>query len=90
MGTDKSVVWAIPAAMGTRATMVPTLVPMLSEMKQAARKKPANSMLAGNTVKARLTVASMHPICLAEWANAPAMTKIHNMSSRLSELAPRP
>ena len=33
--------WAIPAATGTRATMVPTLVPMAIEMKQAARKSPA-------------------------------------------------
>ena len=32
---------AIPAATGTRATMVPTLVPIDMEMKQAARKSPA-------------------------------------------------
>ena len=32
---------AMPVAMGTRATMVPTEVPMAMEMKQAARKKPA-------------------------------------------------
>ena len=32
---------AMPEAMGTSATMVPTEVPMAMEMKQAARKRPA-------------------------------------------------
>ena len=32
---------AIPAATGTRATMVPTLVPTDIEMKHEARKRPA-------------------------------------------------
>ena len=32
---------AMPAAIGTRATMVPTLVPMDMDMKQAARNSPA-------------------------------------------------
>ena len=35
-------IWsAMPAAMGTRATMVPTLVPIDIEMKHAARNSPA-------------------------------------------------
>ena len=35
-------IWsAMPAAIGTRATMVPTLVPMDMEMKQAAINSPA-------------------------------------------------
>ena len=32
---------AMPLAMGTSATMVPTDVPMAMETKQAARKRPA-------------------------------------------------
>ena len=32
---------AIPVAMGTRATTVPTDVPIAMEMKQAARNRPA-------------------------------------------------
>ena len=32
---------AIPAPTGTKATMVPTLVPMDMEMKHAAMKRPA-------------------------------------------------
>ena len=38
-----SVLSAMPATTGTNATMVPTEVPMESEMKQAARKMPASS-----------------------------------------------
>ena len=33
--------WAMPAARGTRATMVPTLVPMDMDMKHDARNNPA-------------------------------------------------
>ena len=35
---------AIPTAMGDKATIVPTLVPMLSDMKQAARNSPGSSI----------------------------------------------
>ena len=38
---------ANPIATGVRATIVPTLVPMDSEMKQEARKMPANKRLSG-------------------------------------------
>ena len=89
MATLVSVVWAMPAAMGTRATMVPTLVPMLSEMKQAATKSPARSILPGRRLNVRFTVASMLPIVLAALANAPAITNIHSISIMFSALAPR-
>ena len=69
-----AVEWEMPAAIGTKATTVPTLVPMDTEMKQAARNNPGNSRLAGSSCSARLTVASMAPICLAEEAKAPAST----------------
>ena len=46
-------------------SMVPTEVPMESEMKQAARKMPASSRLSGSRRSVRLTVASMAPISLA-------------------------
>ena len=55
---------ATPAAIGTNAAIVPTLVP-------------------------RLTVASMHPMALAECAKAPASTKIQIMSIICSVAAPR-
>ena len=75
-----SVCSAIPAAMGVSATIVPTLVPTLTEMKHAARNNPASSILPGNSVRARLTVASMAPMILAVWAKAPAKMKIQIMS----------
>ena len=71
---------ATPAAIGVSATIVPTLVPTLIEMKHAARKSPANSILPGNKVSARLTVASMAPITLAECAKAPARMNIQIIS----------
>lgn len=44
----------MPAATGTSATMVPTEVPMESEMKQAARKMPASSRLSGKQEKRKV------------------------------------
>ena len=49
-----SVFSAMPAATGTSATMVPTEVPMESEMKQAARKMPASSRLSGSRRSGRV------------------------------------
>ena len=83
-----SIEWASPAAIGTSATTVPTLVPMDTEIKHAARNSPGRIMLAGRMLSARLTVASTAPIALAEAAKEPANTYIHNMSIRL--LAPAP
>ncbi len=87
-GTLAPVEWAMPAAIGVRATMVPTLVPMLMDMKQEAKKRPASSMLAGRALRVSTTVASMLPISLAVLANAPAITNIQSMSIMLSVLAP--
>ena len=87
-GSELPVEVAIPAAIGVRATMVPTLVPILIEMKQAARKSPGSSILSGRTERVRLTVASILPISLAELANAPASTNIHSIIIMLSVLAP--
>lgn len=88
-GMSAPIVCAIVAAIGTRATIVPTLVPIEREIKQAAINNPGNNMLEGRKRRAQLTVASTLPISFAEAAKAPASTYIHNMSIRLSELAPR-
>ena len=79
---------AIPAATGTRATMVPTLVPIDIEMKQAARNRPAYSSFPGNILSARFTVVSIAPISLAVAAKAPANTKIHIIRSTFLLPAP--
>ncbi len=79
---------AIPDAMGTKATIVPTLVPMDMEMKQAARNSPAKINLPGSMDIARLTVASIAPISFAVAANAPAIAKIQIISKTLLFPAP--
>ena len=79
---------ASPPARGTRATTVPTLVPMDREMKQAARNNPAKRNLAGRMDRVRFTVASMEPMALAVLANAPASTKIQIISKTFLSPAP--
>ena len=68
---------------------MPTLVPTESEMKQAARNSPASSMLAGSSVSAKLTVASIDPMAFALLAKAPAKIKIHIISIICPVPAPR-
>ena len=75
--------------MGVSATMVPTDVPMDREMKQAAMKSPANSICGGRQTRVRLTVAKMLPITFAEFAKAPARTKIQIISIICCVAAPR-
>ena len=79
---------AIPAAIGTKATIVPTLVPIDIEMKQEAMNSPAKSSFPGNILSARFTVASIAPISLAVAAKAPARTKIHIIRSTFLLPAP--
>ena len=80
---------ATPAAIGTNAAIVPTLVPIDIDTKQAARNMPARIIWGGSKASVRLTVASMHPMALAECAKAPASTKIQIMSIICSVAAPR-
>ena len=78
--TSVPVCWATPTAIGVSATIVPTLVPIEMEMKQAAMKSPANNICEGRRCSVRLTVASILPITFAELAKAPAKRKIQIMS----------
>ena len=78
----------MPAAMGTRATIVPTLVPIEKEMKHAAMKRPASRNFCGRSVSVRFTVASTVPMDLATLAKAPAITNIQIISSTLWSPAP--
>ena len=75
--------------MGVKAAIVPTLVPMLSETKQAATNNPASTSCAGRKESVRFTVASTAPISLAVEAKAPARMNIHIISMILSLAAPR-
>ena len=79
-GSAISVFSASPTATEVRATIVPTLVPIDREIKQAAINIPASSRLSGRICNVRLTVASIAPICLALCAKAPARINIHIIS----------
>ena len=80
---------AMPVPMGTRATMVPTLVPIAIEMKQAVTKSPASSQRGGPAESISDTVASTAPMLRAVCAKAPASRKIQIISSTLGCPAPR-
>ena len=80
---------AMPEAMGTSATMVPTLVPTAMDMKHAVMNRPTSIRLSGTAPRSRDTVASTAPICLALPAKAPASMNIHIISSTLGCPAPR-
>ena len=88
IGSEISACADIPEAMGRRATMVPTLVPMDIEMKQAARKSPARISFPGRIIKVRFTVASTLPMALAVEAKAPARMKIQIISRTFLSPAP--
>jgi len=75
-------------AMGTRAAIVPTLVPVASEMKQAARNRLLKTKPGGTAVRARLIVASMAPMCFAVEAKAPARMNIQSICITPGEAAP--
>ena len=89
IGTLIPVDCATPAAIGVRATIVPTLVPTDTDTKQAAKNRPAKIILPGRTDKVRFTVASILPITFAVLAKAPASTNIHSISIILPIDAPR-
>ena len=82
------VLFAIPTATGVRAAIVPTDVPIDSEIKHAARNIPGRSRYSGITLKVKLTVASIAPISFADCANAPASRKIQTISKMLELPAP--
>ena len=81
-GRDISVLSANEAAIGIKATIVPTLVPMQSDTTQAEMNNPATRKLAGKSCKVRFTLASTAPIDFADEAKAPAKTNIHTMSNK--------
>ena len=80
---------AMPVAIGIRATIVPTLVPMHMDVRQAAIKSPANAIFAGRIRSVKSTIAPAAPISFAVAAKAPANMKIQTISIRLVLPAPR-
>ena len=79
-GVGLPVCSAMAEAIGVRATIVPTDVPMDIDVKQAAMKMPAGRNCSGTMRRVSATVASTAPMALVEAAKAPAKTKIHIIS----------
>ena len=79
-GKELPVAVARPAAMGTRATMQPTLVPMAMLTKQVVRKMTGRINRSGTMRSMSATVESMQPMSLALAAKAPANTNTQSMS----------
>ena len=72
MGTLRPLSLARPTAMGTRAVMVPTEVPVAVPRKAAITNTPAVSSCTGMMDRPRFTVASTPPMVLATVEKAPA------------------
>ena len=78
----------MPAATGVSAAIVPTDVPIASEMKHDARNIPGSNSSSGKMWSVRFTVASTAPMLFADEANAPARRNIHIISIMLLFPAP--
>ena len=87
--TSSCIVVASPEAIGTSATMVPTLVPIDRLMKHVAMNSPGSTMLLGSSESIVFTVASTAPMAFAELAKAPANTNIQSIVMMFGALAPR-
>ena len=79
---------AMTAAMGTRTVIVPTLVPIAMEIRQAIRNMPGNARLSGMIVSIRLAVLSAPPAAEAIPLKAPAIRKMKSMITILSSPIP--
>ena len=66
-------------AIGASAAMVPTDVPMDSEMKHAMRKRPGSTMPVGRMESAKFTVLSTPPADWIDPVKAPASTNTRHM-----------
>ena len=79
---------AIPIPIGVSAVIVPTEVPIETEIKHAIINNPATSRLVGKIDKLKLTVDSTAPIDLATLLNAPAKRKMIHIRIILFSPAP--
>ena len=75
-------------AIGARTEIVPTLVPIAMEIRQAIRKSPGTANLPGMMLRSRLAVLEAPPASEAIPLNAPAIRKINSMITMLSSPIP--
>ena len=88
MGREKCPISETDMAIGTRTVMVPQLVPMAMEIRQAIRKRPGMAKDPGIRLSRRPAVESAPPASLAIPLKAPAIRKMNNMIVILSSPIP--
>ena len=81
-------VWATDAAMGTSTVIVPTLVPMAIEIRQAMTKSPGTAKRAGTMLSSMFAVDVTPPAACAMPLKAPANRKMNSMIVMLSSPMP--
>ena len=86
--SEKPVFSLIPTAIGARAVIVPTEVPIEIEIKQPMTKSPATAIPEGKIASPRATVLSTPPAALTEPEKAPAARKIRHMVMMFSSPTP--
>ncbi len=79
----------MPMAIGCKATIVPTEVPIEVEIKQPIRNSPTTTILLGRMARPNATAASAPPAALTDAENAPASKKIMHIIIMFSSPAPR-
>ena len=84
MAPGKPVFVLMPIAIGVSAAMVPTEVPIESEMKQEIKNSPATATDGGKIVRLKLTVLSTPPAADTAPEKAPARRKMMHMSMTFS------
>ena len=79
---------ATAAAIGTRTVIVPTLVPIAIEIRQAITNMPGTTKRPGMIESIRFAVLEAPPAALARPLKAPAIRKIKSMIVMLSSPIP--
>ena len=87
-GSDSPPFVATTTAMGARTVMVPTLVPIAIEIRQAIMKRPGTANLAGRILSSILAVLTAPPAALAMPLNAPANRNMRSIVVILSSPIP--
>ena len=87
-GSGSPPFWETAHAIGARTEIVPTLVPIAMEIRQAIRNSPGTANFPGIMLRRRLAVLDAPPASEAIPLKAPAMRKINSMITMLSSPIP--
>ena len=87
-GSDNPPLFDTAHAIGTRTEIVPTLVPIAIEIRQAIRKSPGTANLPGMMLRSMLAVLDAPPASEAIPLKAPAIMKMNSIVTMLSSPIP--